>query len=67
MINVLQQALNRRRLLQSGAALGGAAAFGGMFSQAGYAQEEPELPIDSSAMDVLIAGAQTARVRTQLS
>jgi putative spermidine/putrescine transport system substrate-binding protein len=58
MINVLQQALNRRRLLQSGAALGGAAAFGGMFSQAGYAQEEPELPIDSSAMDVLIAGAQ---------
>jgi putative spermidine/putrescine transport system substrate-binding protein len=58
MINVLQQALNRRRLLQGTAALGGAAAFGGMFSQAGYAQEEPELPIDSSAMDVLIAGAQ---------
>lgn len=58
MINVLQQALNRRRLLQSGAAFGGVAAFGGLFGPAARAQDAEELPVDASDMDALIAGAQ---------
>ncbi len=57
MINVLQQALNRRRLLQGGAALGGAAAFGGLRIPAA-AQDAPPLPADASDMNALIAGAQ---------
>ena len=58
MINVLQQALNRRRLLQGTAALGGAAAFGGFDFSAAFAQDAPALPADASDLDALIAGAQ---------
>lgn len=58
MINLLQQMLDRRRLLQGGAALGGAAALGAFRAPAGFAQDTPELPADASDMDALIAGAQ---------
>ncbi|MEA2522877.1 MAG: putative spermidine/putrescine transport system substrate-binding protein [Thermomicrobiales bacterium] len=58
MINVLQQALNRRRLLQGGAALGSAAALGGLRLPAAFAQDAPPLPADASDMEALIAGAQ---------
>ncbi len=58
MINVLQQALNRRRLLQGTAALGGAAALGGRRMAGAFAQDAPVLPADASDMDALIAGAQ---------
>jgi putative spermidine/putrescine transport system substrate-binding protein len=56
-INVLQQMLNRRRLLQGGAGLGAAAALGAFRVSQGYAQDV-ELPADASDMDALIAGAQ---------
>jgi putative spermidine/putrescine transport system substrate-binding protein len=58
MINVLQQALNRRRLLQGTAALGGAAALGGFEFMSALAQDAPELPSDTTDMEALIAGAQ---------
>lgn len=60
MINVLQHVLDRRRLLQGGAALSSAAAFGAFGPLVGspvFAQEA-ELPVDASDMDALIAGAQ---------
>lgn len=57
MINVLQQALNRRRLLQGTGALAGAAAFGSLHELAARAQDA-ELPVDASDMEALIAGAQ---------
>lgn len=58
MINVLQRALDRRRLLQGTAAFGGAAAFGGLRMPGAFAQDAPELPADASDMEALIAGAQ---------
>jgi putative spermidine/putrescine transport system substrate-binding protein len=57
-INVLQQMLDRRRLLQSGAALSAAAALGGFRVSESAAQDTPELPADASDMEALIAGAQ---------
>lgn len=58
MINALQHALNRRRLLQGGVALGGAAALGGLRMPTGLAQDAPVLPADTTDMEALIAGAQ---------
>lgn len=57
MINLLQQALDRRRLLVSGAAAGTAMALESFLARAG-AQETEDLPADASGMDALIAGAQ---------
>lgn len=58
MINVLQRMLDRRRLLQTGAAAGGTLAFGDLMGRPAFAQDEAELPSDASDLDALIAGAQ---------
>ncbi len=57
MINLLQMSLNRRRMVAGGLAAGTAVAFNPWFDRAN-AQDEVELPVDTSDMDALIAGAQ---------
>ena len=57
MINLLQRALDRRRLLQSGLVAGSALAFNPLKDLV-LAQDKPEYPTDASDMDALIAGAQ---------
>lgn len=57
MINLLQMSLNRRRMVAGGLAAGTAMAFNPWFDRAS-AQDEVELPVDTSDMDALIAGAQ---------
>jgi putative spermidine/putrescine transport system substrate-binding protein len=57
MINLLQRALDRRRVVAGGLAAGAALAFNPLLPRVG-AQDAPELPADASDMDSLIAGAQ---------
>ena len=57
MINLLQQSLDRRRIVKGGVAAGAAMAFN-PFSRLVSAQEAEDLPTDASDMEALIAGAQ---------
>jgi putative spermidine/putrescine transport system substrate-binding protein len=57
MINLLQRALDRRRMIQGGIAAGAALTLD-PFANLTAAQDAPELPSDASDMDALIAGAQ---------
>ena len=56
MINLLQMSLNRRRMM-AGSAAGAALAFNPWLARVD-AQDEVELPMDTSDMEALIAGAQ---------
>ena len=57
MINLLQRSLDRRRVVAGGLAAGASLAFN-PFRGRVSAQDEVELPVDTSDMDALIAGAQ---------
>src|ERR671919_2286093 len=57
MINLLQKSLDRRRIIKSGDAAGGAMVFN-PFTGLVSAQEAADLPADASDMEALIAGAQ---------
>jgi putative spermidine/putrescine transport system substrate-binding protein len=57
MINLLQRALDRRRMVAGGLAAGAMMALNPLLARVG-AQDEVELPADTSDMDALIAGAQ---------
>lgn len=57
MINLLQRSLDRRRIVAGSLAAGATMTFNPFLARVG-AQDEVELPVDTSDMDALIAGAQ---------